>query len=400
MENIFYGALALHITGKPVSKENIRVVLNAAGTPVDEPALEAMAAFVEALETARRRERESFDPRIINFLTSELAQHKVQTERVETLLAGLAGPAPSVAEADELTPSALNEAISLAEIIGEGNKSVPGIPKVVPATGDSGRYIYGIADGCWTMELGHIGIEGNQVRTVPYQDICAVVHNCPSEPYESSDGGMVKTWVKAHQRVLDEAKARFGTVIPLGFDTIIRPQNNATHPDQVVRDWLKEDYDRLRRVIEKIKGRDEYGVQIFYDPKVISRQVSERSEEVRQVEEEMATKSPGMAYMYKQKLERAVKSEMDTLADEWFTDFYWRIGRHSDDVVVEKTRKVSRERVMLLNLSCLVAKEKVESLGEELEEISNVEGFAVHFSGPWPPYSFVAKPAVVSVGGE
>jgi len=53
---------------------------------------------------------------------------------------------------------------------------------------------------------------------------------------------------------------------------------------------------------------------------------------------------------------------------------------------------------MLLNLSCLVAREKVDSLGTELEEINNMDGFSVHFSGPWPPYSFVAKPIVTAQG--
>jgi len=59
---------------------------------------------------------------------------------------------------------------------------------------------------------------------------------------------------------------------------------------------------------------------------------------------------------------------------------------------VEKTKKVDKDRMMLLNLSCLVAKEKIDSLGEELEKINNMEGFSIRFTGPWPPYSFVAKP--------
>ena len=54
------------------------------------------------------------------------------------------------------------------------------------------------------------------------------------------------------------------------------------------------------------------------------------------------------------------------------------------------------DRVMLLNLSCLVAKNKVTGLGAELENIDALEGFSVHFSGPWPPYSFVAKPVAAS----
>jgi len=57
---------------------------------------------------------------------------------------------------------------------------------------------------------------------------------------------------------------------------------------------------------------------------------------------------------------------------------------------------LEKGKVILLNLSCLVAKGKVDSLGEELEKIDNMEGFSVRFTGPWPPYSFVAKPSVAN----
>ncbi|PJB50874.1 MAG: hypothetical protein CO103_01280, partial [Chloroflexi bacterium CG_4_9_14_3_um_filter_45_9] len=77
MEEIFYAVLALHIAGKPISKENIRAVLKAAGAPVNEPALDAMAAFVESLEAVRWKKERPIDPRIIKFLTLELAQRKV-----------------------------------------------------------------------------------------------------------------------------------------------------------------------------------------------------------------------------------------------------------------------------------------------------------------------------------
>lgn len=255
-----------------------------------------------------------------------------------------------------------------------------------------GRYVYGVALSRKGVRLGENGIEGSEVYTIPYKNLCAIVHNCPTEPYQSNDEEVVKGWVKSHQQVLDEAKKRFGTVIPLGFDVIIKPKNEATSPDQVVRDWLKEDYDKLCTVMEKIQGKDEYGVQISCDPKVISEFIAQQSEEVRKIKEEMATRPAGMAYMYKQKLEKVVKSKMEKLADKWFKDFYEKIKRHTGDIVVEKTKKLNRSKVILLSLSCLVAKDKVESLGQELEEINNMEGFSVHFSGPWPPYSFVAKP--------
>jgi hypothetical protein len=271
-------------------------------------------------------------------------------------------------------------------------------PKPEVSARGEGRYVYGVVAWGRGVRLGPIGIDGSEVYTIPYEDISAIVHDCSTEPYQSTDDEVVKNWVRVHQSVLDAASEQLGTVIPLGFDTILQPKDDTASPD-VVRDWLKSDYERLREVMEKIEGKDEYGVQVSYEPMLMVRQISEHSEEIRKINKEMATKSPGMTYMYKQKLERAVKAETERLADEWFSDFYGRIKKHTDDIVVEKTKKLNTGRVMLLNLSCLVARERVDSLGKELEKINNMDGFSVHFSGPWPPYSFVAKP-VVTVKGE
>ena len=44
---------------------------------------------------------------------------------------------------------------------------------------------------------------------------------------------------------------------------------------------------------------------------------------------------------------------------------------------------------MLMNLSCLLAREGSKKLGGELEKIDSREGYSVRFTGPWPAYSFV-----------
>jgi hypothetical protein len=335
----------------------------------------------------------------------------VQTEQLGTLLEELTKSVPSAPEAHEAIPpqmktpvaeeemSVVSEMVHGEEAIREEAEAAVEAPvkEFGVVAQDRGRYVYGIAANGREVRLGQIGIGGNEVYTIPYQGLSAIVHNCPPEPYQSQDDETVKSWARAHQNVLDKAKDRFGTVIPLGFDTILQPKDDTTSPDQIVRDWLGEDYDRLRTIVEKIKDKDEYGVQVSYEPGVVGKQISEQSEEVKRIKEEMATKSPGMAYMYKQKLEKAVKAEMERLADEWFKDFYHKIKGHTEDIMVEKTKKLEKDKVMLLNLSCLVAKGKVDSLGEELEKINNMEGFSVRFTGPWPPYSFVAQPTMTAV---
>jgi hypothetical protein len=200
--------------------------------------------------------------------------------------------------------------------------------------------------------------------------------------------------VQTHQNVLDAAKEQFNIIIPMSFDTIIKMGEDGKSADQVVRDWLNKDFQRFHTIISQIEGRDEYAVQVSYFPSGISQYMMQPSEEVTRIKTEIARKSPGIAYIYKQKLEKTLKADMEKLADSWFKDFFSRISKHADNVIIEKNRKMDDQKVMLLNLSCLVSKDKVGSLGEELDKINNMEGFSVHFSGPWPPYSFVARPII------
>jgi hypothetical protein len=413
MEEIFYAALALHTAGKPVNKKTIQAVLNKAGTTVDEPALDAIAAFAESLANTGQEKDSTIDPRIIKFLTSELTGQKVDTRQLEVLLSELSKAAASVPETQNAYFRELMATVGVeVKTKTSGNMTGEGLNAPGPMTDSisqaskpdadnqgKGFYIYGVAEADRMVRLGPIGIEGSEVYTIPYKDICAIVHNCFAKPYQSDNDEIVKKWVNIHESVLEAAGQQLGIVIPLGFDTILQSRDDIVSPEQVVNDWLKEDYDRLRKVMKKIEGKAEYGVQICYESQSIIKHITGQNEEIRRIKDEMSTKSPSMAYMFKQKLERAAKAETEKLAGEWFNDFYSRIKKHTDDIAVEKTKKQNDRKVMLLNLSCLVAREKVDNLGKELEEINNMDGFSVHFSGPWPPYSFVAKP-VVLVKGE
>ncbi len=250
------------------------------------------------------------------------------------------------------------------------------------------RYLYCVADSGEQVSLGAIGIDGSKVYTIPYRDICAVVHECPAEPYNSTDREVVNSWVLVHQKVVDEAWERWGTVLPLGFDTIVMDKDGVG-AEENVRNWLQNDYDNLKSKMEKVRGKAEYGVQIFWEPQVIAQSLIKTSPEISQLEEQIKSQSKGVAYLYKQKLENALKRDLESKADQCFRDFYQRIRRHVDDIVVEKTKQGDENTQMVMNLSCLLPRNKSTELGEELENINSIDGFSVRFTGPWPPYSFV-----------
>ena len=252
-----------------------------------------------------------------------------------------------------------------------------------------GRYLYCIVEGDETTSLGNIGIEGNEVYVVPYKDLLAFVHDCPAEPYRSEDEEIVKGWIVIHQSVVDAAWKKFGTVLPMGFDTIIRG-NEIAEPEENMKNWLKEDYDNLVAKLEKIRGKSEYGVQIFWNPETIAEKIMNENDEIGKLNKKIKSKSKGTAYMYRQKLEDLLKKEMEKQADRYFKEFYEEIKPHIDDLKVEKTKKSEDEdKQMLMNLSCLITINGSRSLGDELEKINVLEGFSVRFTGPWPPYSFV-----------
>jgi len=116
----------------------------------------------------------------------------------------------------------------------------------------------------------------------------------------------MKSWVTAHEKVMEVAWERFGTILPLRFDTIIKGEEGVL-PDENVKKWLRDDYENLRQKLAKLKDRAEFGVQVFWDPKIISEGLIGTNPEIKKLSEEIKSKSRGLAYMYKQKLENLLK---------------------------------------------------------------------------------------------
>lgn len=250
------------------------------------------------------------------------------------------------------------------------------------------KYLYCIADGNKKISFGNIGIENSEVYTIPYKDLCAVTHDCSPEPYKSEDEEKIKSWVTDHEKVVEAAWERFDTILPLGFDTIIIGEGER-EPEENMKNWLKDDYENLKQKLSKLKGKAEFGVQIFWDIKIISEGIIETNREIKKLNDDIKSKSKGLAYMYKQKLENLLKKEIEKKADRYFRDFYEQIKRCVDEIKVDKTKKEEEKKPMLMNLSCLLAKGKSKTLGGELDKIDQMPEFSVRFTGPWPPYSFV-----------
>jgi len=250
-----------------------------------------------------------------------------------------------------------------------------------------GLYVYCIALSGEADTLGAVGIESSEVFAVAWKGLCAAVHRCPAEPYQSQGADVAASWVMDHHRVVDAAWRRWGAVLPLTFNTIIRGEPGGDARASLLA-WLEAEHGALKAKLEALAGKAEYGVQVFWEPQVMARQVAQSDAEIRRLEEEIEAKSPGVAYMYRQKLESLLKEKMEAMATAECTALYGRIAQLVDELRVEKPKGDSGQLRMLVNLSCLVSQAQLQGLEADLERIRTTEGFSARLVGPLPPYSF------------
>lgn len=255
------------------------------------------------------------------------------------------------------------------------------------AAQEDGLYVYCVARGDGNRLLGPIGLDGRVVYTVGSGDICAVVHRCQPEPYQSQDPQVVRGWAVAHQNAVLAAGGAFGTVLPMAFDMIVRGAVGGGAA-AALRDWLNERRQRFDQLLDRLAGKAEYGVQVLWDRDLIAESLTQSDDELRRMQDEARGKPKGLAHLLGQKLAKAIRAAMEEQADLFAQDFYARIRRCVEDVRVDKLRKAGGGKQMLLNLSCLMPEGSGE-LGRVLDDIQQIEGISVRFTGPWPPYSFV-----------
>ena len=249
---------------------------------------------------------------------------------------------------------------------------------------EEGRYLYCIINSRAERSFGEVGVEDNAVSVVAFRDIGVVIHSCEAKPYETSTKEKAGEWILAHQYVIDLATAEYGTVIPLTFDTIFKGNN------ETLQKWLRKEYPQLKTLLAKLDGKNEYGIQVFLENEQIEKSLN-KNPEIQTLKKKLENTSSGAAYLFNKKLEKEIQLEKQLIVDRYSKDLYTQIEKFVDEIKLNSTKKAVPEKwqgkQMILNMTCLVNKEKIENLGNVLGHFKN-EGFAVRFTGPWPPYSF------------
>jgi gas vesicle protein GvpL/GvpF len=246
------------------------------------------------------------------------------------------------------------------------------------ALASSGVYVYSIIECSEPRSFGKLGIGGrnDDVYTVHYRDLAAVVSRAALQVYDPTRENAL-----THEHVNEVVMVDNGfTPVPMSFGTLFK-----TEEDTV--EFLKDTYDALRDVLQKMKDKLEFGLKVNWDRDSVLAEVEQENEELRRLKAEIESNQQSSTYFARMQLGRLVEQALADKSEAYVRDIYDELR---DTAIASRSNKVIGDK-MIMNAAFLVARDKSELFDEKVHEIGKrYEGkLTFRYTGPWPPYNFV-----------
>lgn len=241
-----------------------------------------------------------------------------------------------------------------------------------------GVYVYCIIESGETRTFGPIGIgaRGDDVYTVHHRDLAAVVSKSPLLVYDPTRDNAL-----THEHVQEVVMNEHGfTPVPMSFGTMFKTEGDTV-------EFLKDTYDALRDVLQKMKDKLEFGLKVNWDREEVLSEIERENEEISRLKSEIQTNTQSSTYFARMQLGRLVEQALADKSDAFVRDIYDHLR---DAAIASRTSKVIGEK-MIMNAAFLVARDKADDFDAKVHEIGKrYEGkLSFRYTGPWPPYNFV-----------
>jgi len=199
-------------------------------------------------------------------------------------------------------------------------------------------------------------------------------------------------WIEIHARnhirIIGEVM-KSSIVIPFKFGTIFNSEES-------LGKFIQKYSSSLNENLKNIKGKEEWSVKIYCNYTLLNEQITELSEDVRNMEEEILKSKPGKSFLLKRKKVELIEKEVEKVVQLSGQVCYDELTTLSELTQINSllsTELSDRTDSMILNISCFVNQGRVnEFLGAigELQKKYKKIGFDMATAGPWPPFSFTS----------
>src|SRR5215207_1429966 len=259
-------------------------------------------------------------------------------------------------------------------------------------------YVYCIAESAAAHELPADSLpaaieDDSSLEWVSVNTLAALVSRVPRATYSEeslaehlTDATWTAIRAMRHETVA-EYVAKRASVIPLRFGTIYLERSG-------IEQMLTEKSRELEEIIEHLRGREEWGVNVYSDRAVLMTSITSVSPVLRELVERAQQASPGQSYLMQKKIEALRVDEVRAAVNRIVDQIEEKLKEQTDDARRLRILKVetTEHGELKAKFAFLVKRsgfEEFREAAERLAQENEAAGIRLELTGPWPVYNFV-----------
>jgi hypothetical protein len=259
-------------------------------------------------------------------------------------------------------------------------------------------YVYCIAEIGAAVELPADSLpaaieDDSKLEWVSVSALAALVSRVPRESYSEeslaehlTDATWTAIRAMRHETVV-EYVAKRTSVVPLRFGTIYLERHG-------IEQMLAEKSRELEEIIEHLRGREEWGVNVWCDRAVLMSSITSVSPVLRDLVERAEQAPPGQSYLMQKKIEALKVDEARAVVNRIVEQVEEKLREQSDDARRLRILKVetTEHGELKAKFAFLVKRSEFEGFrdaAERLAQENQAAGVRLELTGPWPVYNFV-----------
>lgn len=235
-----------------------------------------------------------------------------------------------------------------------------------------------------------LGINNCDINFISYRDLVAVVSNLRLINFDKLDKKELTRLIAIHEQVNSRLLEKHD-VIPMRFGMIAESAEE-------IRNILTKAYIQFKAALERIAGKAEFIVQIFWNEKNTLKKIVRENAEIQKLKESAELRGRILGFSAKIKLGKAIFEAIEARRKEYTADILVNLTTHFPDFSVGKLLDANKEgaanettdREIIMNYSFLVGKTKESALEFQLNELAEKYKDELKFKyiGPMATYSF------------
>jgi len=252
------------------------------------------------------------------------------------------------------------------------------------------KYIYSIiknpketqTSGTFRLSEAIFGINNRDILLVPYRDIAAVVSNTHFINFDKLDKKELTQLIAVHDQVNADLMKKHD-VIPMRFGMV-------AENIEEIRNILRKAYIQFKAALERIAGKAEFVVQVFWNEKNILEKLIQENPEIQELKKETESKGKILGLASKMKLGKCIFEALELYRKECREDILRNLATRFPDFSAGKLLDTNKEKEMIMNYSFLIGRGQELELESALNQIAEKykDGLKFKYIGPMAPYSF------------